>query len=77
MASSTTTIRLSDAEKKAWGEIAEFEGKSLTSFIKDAAWEAYEDFVDTRAAERGHRRYEKHPEEFVPARELWAEMFEK
>ena len=74
MASSTTTIRLNDAEKAAWGQMAEFEGKSISSIIKEATWEAYEDWRDIRIAKREMNRYRDHPEEFRPFMELYDEI---
>ena len=74
MASTTMTIRLDDAEREFFTRVANFEGVKLSTFFKEKAWEACEDFVDARAAERGHRRYEKHPEEFVPFEKYYAEL---
>lgn len=48
MASSTTTIRLTDEEKAAFTEMAEFEGVKLSTLVKDKLWEAYEDWRDVR-----------------------------
>lgn len=52
-------IRLSEEDKKVIEEYAKFEGKNLTSFIRDSVFEKIEDDYDYRIAVEAYQEWEE------------------
>ena len=59
--STTTTIRLDKKEKLAFEQLADFEGKKLSTLIKEKMWKAYEDYVDIKTYKEAYTEYLKDP----------------
>lgn len=52
-------IRLSEEDKKVIEEYAKFEGKNLTSFIRDSVFEKIEDDYDYHIAVEAYQEWEE------------------
>lgn len=52
-------IRLNDEDKKLFEKYAEFEGKNLTSFIRDTMIEKIEDEYDYKLAVSAHEEWKE------------------
>lgn len=67
---SNLTIRLNEDDRKLFEKYAEFEGKNLTSFIRDAVFEKIEDEYDYQIAVEAHEDWEKDNFETVSFEEV-------
>jgi len=63
--STTISIRLSDAERRAIEEYAEFNGENISTAFKKALLEKVEDWEDLLAAREAYKEYVKNPKTYT------------
>ena len=63
-------MRLDDEDKKIFEKYAKFEGKNLTSFIRDSVFEKIEDEYDYQVAVEAHEEWKEDNFKTMPFEEV-------